>query len=94
MYALEKLDPRLPTKVFKDLGHRMRGDMHVIDLANKIFQLVSAMILEMADFKFMSAIEEFPVMSLNATGMPRGRAGQRFGARETGCERAVQWTRQ
>ena len=40
MYALEKIDPRLPGKIQKDYGHRMQENVTLIDLASEIFQNV------------------------------------------------------
>ena len=47
MWALEKLDPRLPNKIKKDFGFRMEGDVTLMDLQTDIFQAVPGMIEEM-----------------------------------------------
>ena len=54
MWALEKLDLRLPAKVKKDFGFRMEGDITLIDLETAVFQAVPGMIEELdgvADIK-------------------------------------------
>ena len=47
IWALEKLDARLPPKVQKDFGFRMEGNTTLIDLQTAIFQAVPGMIEEL-----------------------------------------------
>jgi hypothetical protein len=47
MWALEKLDAILTSKVQKDFGFRMEGDTPPIDLQTAIFQAVPDMIQEL-----------------------------------------------
>lgn len=88
MWALEKLDPRLPSKVKKDFGFRMEGDITLMDLQTDIFQAVPGMIEEMDETAEAKAIfvggddeDEDPVLSaINSRqnrgfGAYRGRGG-------------------
>ena len=36
LWALEKIDPRLPGKVKKNYGHQMTGDITLKDIQNEI----------------------------------------------------------
>ena len=77
MWALEKLDPRLPAKVKKDFGFRMEGDISLIDLQTAVFQAVPGMIDELddnTDTKAAHVSTEEPEASLCAFG-PRGSRG-------------------
>ena len=47
MWALEKIDPRLPAKVKKNYGHQMTGDTTLKDLQPIIFQNISSMLEEL-----------------------------------------------
>lgn len=40
LWALEKIDPRLPKKVQKDYEHRLCDNTYPIDLQVKIFQAI------------------------------------------------------
>ena len=44
LWALEKIDPRLPARVARDYEHRLDKDNHLIDLQSTIFQAVPAML--------------------------------------------------
>ena len=44
LWALEKIDPRLPARVARDYEHRLDKDNHLIDLQTTIFQAVPAML--------------------------------------------------
>ena len=85
MWALEKLDPRLPAKVKKDFGFRMEGDITLIDLQTPVFQAVPGMIGELdeiADMKAINVPTDEPHPSLAAAGQ-RFRRGQSFRGRGT-----------
>ena len=78
MYALEKIDSRLPGKIQKDFGHRMQGNITLIDLAGEIFQSVPSLIEEIeqvADFKALSVKSDQVV--LNASFLPSRGKGNR-----------------
>ena len=86
LYALEKLDPRLPSKVKKDFGFRMEGDTTLIDLQTAIFQAVPAMIQELdetAEAKAMhvgeaeTSLAALPTRSQRGGGSTRGGRGFR-----------------
>jgi hypothetical protein len=86
MWALEKLDPRLPAKVKKDFGFRMEGDITLIDLQTPVFQAVPGMIGELdeiADMKAINVPTDEPHPSLAASGQ-RFRRGQSFRGRGQG----------
>ena len=40
LWALEKINPRLPAKVRKDYEHRLSGDTYLVDLQPTIFQSI------------------------------------------------------
>ena len=44
LWCLEKIDPRLPSKVRKDYEHRLTGDTYLIDLQATIFQSIPSML--------------------------------------------------
>ena len=44
LWTLEKIDPRLPSKVKKDYGHQMTGDTTLKDLQPVIFENITTMI--------------------------------------------------
>ena len=97
MYVLKELDARLPAKVQKDFGHRMTGDIHVIDLANEIFQQVPHMITELdqlADLKAMATptLNAFRSGSRGRGegGRGRGGGGGSRGGRQAGPSRGRQ----
>jgi len=78
MWALEKLEPRLPAKVQKDFGFRMEGNMTLIDLQTVILQAVPAMIEELNSDTELRAVqaEEDPIHPVHpaqlSAGGPRG----------------------
>ena len=49
LWALEKIDPRLPAHVNKTFGHQMTGHTTLKDLQVQIFQRIPGMIQEMDD---------------------------------------------
>ena len=82
LYALEKLDPRLPSKVKKDFGFRMEGDITLIDLQTAIFQAVPAMIKELdeiAEAKAMHVGENDTSLAAFSTRTQRGGGSSRGG---------------
>ena len=56
MWALEKFDGRLPSKVQKDFGFRLERDITLIDLQTVIFQAVPAMIEDLDSTPDMRAL--------------------------------------
>ena len=85
MWALEKIDERLPAKVKKDFGFRMEGDITLIDLQTAVFQAVPSMLAELdetADIKAINVPEDDSHPSLAAAGHRFGR-GQSFRGRGT-----------
>ena len=85
LYALEKIDSRLPAKIQKDYGHRMQNNVTLIDLAGEIFQAVPSIIDDLnqvAELKSLSTRSGNEAM-LNAAFLPtrlgargRGRGGR------------------
>ena len=47
LWALEKINPRLPAKVRKDYEHRLSGDTYLVDLQPTIFQSIPSMLQEL-----------------------------------------------
>ena len=47
LWALEKIDVRLPAKVRKDYEHRLSGDTYLVDLQPTIFQSIPSMLEEL-----------------------------------------------
>ena len=83
MWALEKLDARLPSKVQKDFGFRLEGDTTLIDLQNVIFQAVPAMIEELDNSAELKAVQiEGDDAQLCAGGPRGGRGGWVGGAQK------------
>ena len=81
MWALEKLDERLPSKVQKDFGFRMEGNTTLIDLPTAIFQAVPGMIEELDNGTELRAVQaEDPDAQLSAGGPRGGRGGYGGGA--------------
>ena len=83
LWALEKLDPRLPSKVKKDFGFRMEGDITLVDLQTAIFQAVPGMIEELDETADAKAIhvgyENETTLAAFATKPPRGNSSFRGG---------------
>ena len=81
MWALEKLDPRLPSRVKKDFGFRMEGDISLMDLQTAVFQAVPGMIEELDECADAKAVHVFDGVetSLSAFGtrFPRGSGSGR-----------------
>ena len=85
MWALEKIDPRLPSKVQKDFGFRMEGDTTLIDLQTAVFQAVPGMIEDLdsnPELKAAYIAEEGQDAAL-AAGGPYGARGGRGGGTAT-----------
>ena len=85
MWALEKLDQRLPAQVKKQFGFRMEGNITLIDLQTAVFQAVPGMIEELdgvADIKAAN-VEEETHPSLAAAGyrFPRNQGFRGRGTR-------------
>ena len=47
LWALEKIDPRLPSKVKKTYGHQMHGDVTLKDIQPVVFENISLMLEEL-----------------------------------------------
>ena len=79
MWALEKLDPRLPSKVKKDFGFRMEGNITLMDLQTAVFQAVPGMIEELDETTdaraFNVETDESDNAMLSAFGPPRQTRG-------------------
>ena len=94
LWALEKFDTRLPTKVKKDFGFRMEGDTTLFDLQTAIFQAVPGMIEELDEIADAKAItvnrEEVELAAFGAFSKQRvGYQGSyRGGGRNTRATRA------
>ena len=89
MWALEKIDKRLPSKVKKDFGFRMEGNTTLIDLQTAVFQAVPAMMVELDENVEMKAVYADPdedEASLAAFG-PGGARGYRGRGRGRGGPR-------
>ena len=56
LWALEKIDPRLPKKVRKDYEHRLTGDIYLIDLQITIFQSIPSMLEDLNKQADLNAI--------------------------------------
>ena len=85
MWALEKLDQRLPAEVKKQFGFRMEGNITLIDLQTAVFQAVPGMIEVLdgvADIKAAN-VEEETHPSLAAAGyrFPRNQGFRGRGTR-------------
>ena len=94
LWALEKLDPRLPSKVQKDFGFRMEGNTTLIELQTAIFQAVPGMIEELneaADARAVYLGEEAPdIAVLAAMGGQGGRGRGRVRGRGRGVGQRLQ----
>ena len=68
LWALEKIDPRLPKKVRKDYEHRLSGDTYLIDLQVTIFQSIPTMLEDLDKQAGLNAIvaEDGRVPALSA----------------------------
>jgi hypothetical protein len=75
MWALEKLDARLPSKVQKDFGFRMEGNITLIDLQTAIFQAVPGMIQELDNGTELRAVQAEDEDAQLCAGGPRGGRG-------------------
>ena len=56
LWALEKIDPRLPKKVRKDYEHGLFGDTYLIDLQVTIFQSIHTMLEDLDKQAGLNAI--------------------------------------
>ena len=81
LWALERIDPRLPAKVRKDYGHLMVDDTTLADIQPTIFQNIASMLedLETTEARHISAQEQDQIpphlRAFSARGGPRGRGG-------------------
>ena len=62
LWALEKIDPRLPQKVKKDYGHQMTDDTTLRDLQAVIFENITSMI---EDLDQAQTTKAFALQSIN-----------------------------
>ena len=85
LWALEKIDPRLPSKVQKDFGFRMEGNTTLIELQTPVFQAIPGMLHELDNAAEAGAVwvEEDTTTHLaalgNRGGYGRGGRGDRRG---------------
>lgn len=94
LWALEKIDARLPAKVKKNYGHQMTGNMSLKDLQPVIFQNISSMLEELdqtentRSLASLSVDDESPslnaIYNRNIRGKFRGGRNQR-GSRGRGA---------
>ena len=83
MLALEKLDLRLPSKVKKDFGFRMEGDITLMALQTAVFRAVPGMIEELdetADARALNVETDEPEVTLSGfqqPSQPRGNGSWR-----------------
>ena len=87
LWALEKIDPRLPRKVRKDYEHRLTGDIYLIDLQLTIFQSIPSMLEDFNKQADLSALTVPKDTSLNAIRPFGGRSGAQRGGRGGGSDR-------
>ena len=70
LWALDKIDPRLPAKVKKDYGHQMTGDTTLKDLQPVIFENITSMIEDLDQAQTAKAFSSMAIdddqPSLNA----------------------------
>ena len=96
LWALERIDPRLPTKVQKVYGHQMEGNKCLVTLQPKIFQNIPSMLAELDESDTVQtansmASEQQEHGSLNAMhGRGRGGRGGQFRGRSRGNFRGSQ----
>ena len=79
LWALEKIDARLPSKVQKDFGFRMEGNTTLIELQTVVFQAIPGMLEELDSTADARAVEvtELPHDAVLAAFGPRGGRGGR-----------------
>ena len=106
LWALEKIDPRLPSKVQKDFGFRMEGNITLIELQTPVFQAIPGMLEELDNATEARAVwvenKEDTTTHLaalgNRGGYGRGRGDRRGGSRawasRVGGRSTSQWGRQ
>ena len=83
LWALEKIDPRLPKKVRKDYEHRLCGNTYLIDLQVTIFQSIPTMLEDLEKQASLSAlaVDVGRVPALNAIKPYRGSSQTQRGGR-------------
>ena len=90
LWALEKIDPRLPKKVRKDYEHRLTGNTYLIDLQVTIFQSIPSMLEDLSRQADLNALTTHSKdLSLSAIrhggkNFPRGGGGGRGGGQGSG----------
>ena len=81
LWALEKIDPRLPKKVRKDYEHRLTGNIYLIDLQVTIFQSIPSMLEDLnrqADLQALTIKDpSLSAVRYNGKNLPRGGGGGR-----------------
>ena len=88
LWALEKIDPRLPKKVRKDYEHRLTGNIYLIDLQVTIFQSIPSMLEDLnrqADLQALTIKDpSLSAVRYNGKNLPRGGGGGRGGGQGSG----------
>lgn len=88
LWALEKIDPRLPKKVRKDYEHRLAGNTYLIDLQVTIFQSIPTMLEELdrqAEVNALTTVGEGePSIAAIRPSFGRGRRDNMRGGRGAG----------
>ena len=88
LWALEKIDPRLPKKVRKDYEHRLTGNIYLIDLQVTIFQSIPSMLEDLnrqADLQALTIKDpSLSAVRYNGRNLPRGGGGGRGGGQGSG----------
>ena len=79
LWALEKIDPRLPKKVRKDYEHRLAGNTYLIDLQVTIFQSIPTMLEDIEKQPGLNALAASAgnIPDLSAIRQHNDRAGNR-----------------
>jgi len=77
LWALEKIDTRLPKKVRKDYEHRLSGNTYLVDLQVTIFQSIPTMLEELDKQAGLNALtaREGIIPDLNAIRQANERGG-------------------
>ena len=88
LWALEKMDPRLPTKVKKDYGHQMTGDVTLKDVQPVIFENIANMIEDLDQSQTAKAfaaqsLEQPLISAMNTRSASRGKKPFPFKPRDT-----------
>ena len=86
LWALDRIDPRLPAKVKKNYGHQMTGDVTLKDIQPVVFENIEGMLEELdqaSSTKAFAAQTTEDQLSLSAINLRKGFGGRggRFGHR-------------